>query len=107
MLGKKNGSFKNLAIMAKIRSGDELSQSAWLLNDDGDETKRRRFVVPTGYLSHPLFKIMLEKSSEEFGFTQKNGMVVPCSVNDFQEMVSVVESCKGKCDLSNLIKEFV
>nr|GEY50844.1 auxin-induced protein 15A-like [Tanacetum cinerariifolium] len=33
--------------------------------------------------------------------------LVPCNVNAFQEMASVVESCNGKCDLSNLIKEFV
>ena len=134
MLGKKIGSFKNLAIMAKIRCGDEPSQSAWLLSDDGEEKSlsytcsspsskspttpngffalyvgddRRRFVVPTGYLSHPLFKIMLEKSSEEFGFGQKNGLVVPCSVNAFQEMLSVIESCNGKCDLSHLVEELV
>ncbi|KAL4571598.1 hypothetical protein LXL04_018361 [Taraxacum kok-saghyz] len=131
MLGKKIGSVKNLAKMAKVWGGTESSQSEWLLGDDEKQTydtsdcsspsdknqtgvftlyigeERRRFVVPLGYLSHPLFKIMLEKSSEEFGFGQKNGLVVPCSVNAFQEVVSVVESCNGKCDLSHLVKEFI
>ncbi|GKC10153.1 auxin-induced protein 15A-like protein [Tanacetum coccineum] len=112
--------------MAKIRSRKESPQSERLLSD-GEEEKssspssktptgsftlyigeeRRRFVVPMGYLSHPLFKMLLEKSSEEFGFGQKNGLVVPCSVNAFQEMVSVIESCNGKCDLSHLVEELV
>ncbi|CAI9297852.1 unnamed protein product [Lactuca saligna] len=132
MLGKKIGSVKNLAKMAKVWSGTESSQSEWLLRDDEKTTdvssdhcsspsstpqtgfftlyigeERRRFVVPMSYLTHPLFKMMLEKSSEEFGFSQKNGLVVPCSVNAFQEVVSVVESCNGKCDLSHLVEEFV
>ncbi|PWA46991.1 SAUR-like auxin-responsive protein family [Artemisia annua] len=113
MLGMKIGSFKNLAKMAKIRSRNESSQSERLLSDGEEEEKslsyscsspssktptgsftlyigeeRRRFVVPMGYLSHPLFKMLLEKSSEEFGFGQKNGLVVPCSVNAFQEMLN-------------------
>ncbi|KAI3514243.1 hypothetical protein L1887_12562 [Cichorium endivia] len=125
MLGKKIGSVKNLAKMAKVWGGTESSQSEWLLGDaektDSEPSnktptgfftlyigeERQRFVVPMGYLSHPLFKMMLEKSAEEFGFGQKNGLVVPCSVNAFQEVVSVVESSNGKCDLSHLVKEFI
>ncbi|KAJ0575375.1 putative small auxin-up RNA [Helianthus annuus] len=78
-----------------------------VLNHTVPGEERRRFVVPTGYLSHPLFKMLLEKSSEEFGFGQKNGLVVPCSVNAFQEVVSAVESSNGKCDLSHLVEEFL
>ncbi|KAM0021519.1 putative small auxin-up RNA [Helianthus debilis subsp. tardiflorus] len=131
MLGKKIGSFKNLAKKAKIRRDIKRSQSERLLRGNEEETslspfcsspcsktptgfftvyvgeERRRFVVPTGYLSHPLFKMLLEKSSEEFGFGQKNGLVVPCSVDAFQEVVSAVESCNGKCDLSHLVEEFL
>ncbi|KAI3742367.1 hypothetical protein L1987_60047 [Smallanthus sonchifolius] len=131
MLGKKISSFKSLAKKAKVRRYIERSQSERLLRDGEEEAglssfcsspssrtptgfftvyvgeERRRFVVPMGYLSHPLFKMLLEKSSEEFGFGQKNGLVVPCSVNAFEEVVSVVESCSGKCDLSNLVEEFI
>ncbi|XP_024968447.1 auxin-induced protein 15A-like [Cynara cardunculus var. scolymus] len=136
MLGKKIGSVKNLAKMVRVRGGPDASQSEWLLrkgeekeevvctnmssSDSSSSSKtptgfftvyigeeRRRFVIPMSYLSHPLFKMMLEKSSEEFGFNQKNGLVVPCSVNAFQEVVSVVESCNGKFDLSHLVQELV
>ncbi|KAK1420771.1 hypothetical protein QVD17_22625 [Tagetes erecta] len=134
MFSKKIGSFKNLAKTAKVQRDTKRSQSERLLryryNDQEEGSlspycsspsrrtptgfftvyvgeERHRFVVPTGYLSHPLFKMLLEKSSEEFGFGQKNGLVVPCSVKAFQEVVSAVESCNGKCDLSNLVEEIV
>lgn len=131
MLGKKIVSVKNLAKKAKRWGGTESRPQFERLLGDGEQEaelsscssppcktptgsftiyigeERRRFVVPMGYLSHPLFKMMLDKSSKEFGFNQKNGLVVPCSVNAFQEVVSVVESCNGKCDLSHLVEEFV
>ncbi|KAL7255879.1 hypothetical protein ACSBR1_009924 [Camellia fascicularis] len=52
--------------------------------------ERRRFVVPTGFLSHPLFKMLLKKAYDEFGFEQRDGLVVSCSVAAFQEVVSAV-----------------
>lgn len=71
----------------------------------GDE--RQRFVVPTGYLSHPLFKMLLDKAYNEFGFEQKSGLVVPCSVAAFQEVVSAVECCNGKFHFGDLVEEFL
>ncbi|KAL7258852.1 hypothetical protein ACSBR1_004877 [Camellia fascicularis] len=52
--------------------------------------ERWRFVVPTGFLSHPLFKMLLEKAYDKFGFEQRDGLVVPCSVAAFREVVSAV-----------------
>ncbi|PWA38800.1 hypothetical protein CTI12_AA578080 [Artemisia annua] len=91
MLGKI-GSVKKLAKKVKVKVASE---------------ERRRFVVPMGYLSHPLFKMLLDKASDEFGFEQKNGLVVPCSVAAFQEVVSAVECCNGKFDLSHLVQELI
>lgn len=69
--------------------------------------ERERFAVPTSYLSHPLFKILLEKTYNEFGFEQTNGLVVPCSVVAFQEVVNAVECCNGKFDFGALVQEFL
>ncbi|TMW95741.1 hypothetical protein EJD97_008390 [Solanum chilense] len=69
--------------------------------------ERERFAVPTSYLSHPLFKILLEKTYNEFGFEQTNGLVVPCSVAAFQEVVNAVECCNGKFDFGGLVEEFL
>lgn len=73
----------------------------------GKERERERFVVPTNFLSHPLFKILLEKSYDEFGFEQQNGIIVPCSVSTFQQIVNAVESNHGKFDMKKLFEEFV
>lgn len=71
----------------------------------GDE--RQRFVVPTGYLSHPLFRMLLDKAYNEFGFEQKSGLVVPCSVAAFQEVVNAVECCNGNFHFGDLVEEFL
>ncbi|XP_073317323.1 auxin-responsive protein SAUR22-like [Primulina huaijiensis] len=68
---------------------------------------RQRFMVPTSYLNHPLFKMMLEKAYNEFGFDQRNGLVVPCSVATFREVMSVVGCCNGRFDLGELVEEFI
>lgn len=69
--------------------------------------ERQRFVVPTSYLSHPLFKMLLEKAYDEFGFDQRNGLVVPCSVSTFQEVSNVIECNNGSFDLGKIFAEFV
>ncbi|KAK3024781.1 hypothetical protein RJ639_044942 [Escallonia herrerae] len=118
MLGKKIGTVKKLAKKVKVR---EPSHYECLLRDgeEGSTTtptgffaiyvgeERQRFVVPTGYLSHPLFKMLLEKASNEFGFEQRDGLVVPCSVNAFQEVVSAVECCNGRFEFGHLVEELM
>ncbi|KAG5126370.1 hypothetical protein JHK82_027205 [Glycine max] len=68
--------------------------------------ERQRYVVPTSYLSHPLFKMLLEKAYNEFGFAQRNGLVVPCSVSTFQEVVNAIECNNGKFDLGKIFEDF-
>nr|KJB36350.1 hypothetical protein B456_006G154300 [Gossypium raimondii] len=98
MLGKKMGSLKKLAKKVKsMRGGDgEESKYEWLLREFEEMTSpttastppgsfaiyvgenEERFVVPTNFLSHPLFKMLLEKSYNEYGFQQRDKLVVPC-----------------------------
>lgn len=68
---------------------------------------RQRFVVPTGYLSHPLFKILLNKAYNEFGFQQESGLVVPCSVTAFQDVTNAVECCNKNFNFGDLVEEFL
>ncbi|KAI4318821.1 hypothetical protein MLD38_032486 [Melastoma candidum] len=68
---------------------------------------RRRFVVPTEFLSHPLFRMLLEKAQEEFGFEQRRGLVVPCSVAAFQEALNAVRGCYTKFCFGELVEEFL
>ncbi|KAG8376741.1 hypothetical protein BUALT_Bualt09G0095300 [Buddleja alternifolia] len=124
MLGKKLGSMKKLAKKVKsisnVNSEPSSDHYEGLLVRDSEEGStptgmfavyvgedRQRFVVPTSYLSHPLFKIMLEKAYNEFGFDQRNGLVLPCSVVAFQEVVHAVECCNGRFDFGELVEEFL
>ncbi|KAK2655231.1 hypothetical protein Ddye_008283 [Dipteronia dyeriana] len=127
MVGKKMVSFKKLAKKVKGATSDQNKKSQareCLLSelDDGSSSpaktptgfcaiyvgeERERFVVPTGFLSHPLFKMLLDKSYNEFGFQQRSGLVVPCSVSAFQEIVNAVECSNRRFEFGNLVEELI
>ncbi|CAK9323033.1 unnamed protein product [Citrullus colocynthis] len=67
----------------------------------------RRFVVPTRFLCHPLFKMVLDKTYKEFGFDQKSGLVVPCTVFAFQEILNTIEANHGSFHFGELVHEFL
>ncbi|KAK9275740.1 hypothetical protein L1049_023009 [Liquidambar formosana] len=54
--------------------------------------ERRRFIIPTGYLSHPLFKVLLEKAEEEFGFDHSGGLTIPCETETFKYLLKCMEN---------------
>ncbi|XP_065856614.1 auxin-induced protein X15 [Euphorbia lathyris] len=133
MLGKKMGSFKKLAKKVKVNIGrsidHELSSHEQSLlreieeeeEEEGENSmetpngyfavyvgeEKERFVVATSYLNHPLMKMLLEKSYNEFGFAQQSKLVVPCNVSTFQEVVHAVECSNGRFDFGDLVEEFI
>ncbi|KAF7836833.1 Indole-3-acetic acid-induced protein ARG7 [Senna tora] len=56
----------------------------------------RRFIIPTSYLSHPLFKVLLEKTAEEFGFEQSGGLTIPCEIETFKFLLNYMENNNQK-----------
>lgn len=52
----------------------------------------RRFIIPTSYLSHPLFKVLLEKVEEEFGFDHSGGLTIPCEIETFKFLLKCMEN---------------
>ncbi|KAJ7554905.1 hypothetical protein O6H91_05G015000 [Diphasiastrum complanatum] len=52
--------------------------------------EKKRFVIHAQYLSHPLFKVLLDKSAEEFGFDQKGGLHLPCEVAVFENLMMLL-----------------
>lgn len=52
----------------------------------------RRFIIPTSYLTHSLFKVLLEKVEEEFGFTHSGGLTIPCEIETFKYLLKCMES---------------
>uniref|UniRef100_A0A6N2LUP2 Uncharacterized protein n=1 Tax=Salix viminalis TaxID=40686 RepID=A0A6N2LUP2_SALVM len=56
----------------------------------GDEMKR--FVVPTTYLKNPIFQKLLDESAEEYGFDNRNGIVLPCDESTFRSLTAFLAS---------------
>lgn len=73
----------------------------------GEELKR--FVIPTEYLSHRAFELLLRQAEEEFGFEQEGVLKIPCHVAAFERVLKVVEEkkkgdvigcCSSDCELA-------
>ncbi|KAG5239059.1 SAUR auxin-responsive protein [Salix suchowensis] len=48
------------------------------------EMQKKRFVVPISYLSHPSFRVLLNRAEEEFGFNPPmGGLTIPCREDAF------------------------
>ncbi|KAL4569827.1 hypothetical protein LXL04_025471 [Taraxacum kok-saghyz] len=122
MLGKKIGFLKRLGSRIKVRAhtSHDCEPFSYECLSSSDEScastprgcialyvgeERRRFVVHTSHLSHPLFQMLLEKTAEEFGFVQKDRLVIPCSIDVFREVVRAVKCNNGKFDLRYLVEE--
>ena len=54
--------------------------------------EKRRFLVKTHMVNHPLFSVLLEKAKEEFGFEQKGPLTIPCDIAFFEHILLKVES---------------
>ncbi|KAK1263265.1 hypothetical protein QJS04_geneDACA018616 [Acorus gramineus] len=50
---------------------------------EGEDGGFKRFTIPISYLSHPLFRRLLEKAQEVYGFHSSGPLKLPCSVDDF------------------------
>ncbi|CAN6217778.1 unnamed protein product [Urochloa humidicola] len=53
--------------------------------------EQRRFVIPTSYLAHPVFRLLLEKAEEEFGFRHEGALAIPCETEAFKYILQCVE----------------
>uniref|UniRef100_A0A7N0TW52 Small auxin up regulated protein n=1 Tax=Kalanchoe fedtschenkoi TaxID=63787 RepID=A0A7N0TW52_KALFE len=57
-------------------------------NEDGG---CRRFVIPISYLHHSLFKKLLERAQEVYGYHTAGPLKLPCSVDDFVHLRWLIE----------------
>ncbi|KAI4343495.1 hypothetical protein L6164_010836 [Bauhinia variegata] len=51
--------------------------------EDEDGGGSQRFAIPISYLYHPLFKSLLDKAREVYGYQTDGPLRLPCSVDDF------------------------
>lgn len=55
-------------------------------------SERQRFVISANYLKHPLFKLLLEKSAEEYGFEHTGGLPIACDVDAFENLLWSIQA---------------
>ncbi|XP_058111843.1 uncharacterized protein LOC131255161 [Magnolia sinica] len=71
--------------------------------------KRHRFVIPTRFLNLPIFVSVLKKAEEEFGFQMCGGLVLPCEVDFFIGVLKILEKDKQRfcgVELEEVFKTF-
>ncbi|XP_062109564.1 auxin-responsive protein SAUR65-like [Humulus lupulus] len=91
------GSSKSIKFLKRTLSFQDVSGAAsndvvpkgFLAVCVGKEMKR--FVIPTEYLSHQAFGILLREAEEEFGFQQEGVLKIPCHVSIFEKILKLVE----------------
>lgn len=55
-------------------------------------SERQRFVISANYLKHQMFKEVLEKSAEEYGYEHKGGLPIACDVAYFEHLLWSIKS---------------
>ncbi|XP_057819821.1 auxin-induced protein 15A-like [Cryptomeria japonica] len=55
----------------------------------GSELSRN--IIPTKYLNNSLFRELLERAEEEYGFDHKMGLIIPCEEVAFKYLTSMLE----------------
>ncbi|OIV93608.1 hypothetical protein TanjilG_04840 [Lupinus angustifolius] len=73
--------------------------------------ERQRFVIPARFLNLPIFASLLKQSEEEFGFIFNGGLVLPCQVGFFNNIVNYLYKDENKFgkfsvqDFQNIISD--
>ncbi|XP_057819823.1 protein SMALL AUXIN UP-REGULATED RNA 12 [Cryptomeria japonica] len=53
-------------------------------------SEQSRYIIPTRYLNHSLFRDLLDKAEEEYGFGHQMGLTIPCEEASFQYLTSML-----------------
>ncbi|CBI18456.3 unnamed protein product, partial [Vitis vinifera] len=67
----------------------------------------KRFIIPTEYLGHQAFGVLLREAEEEFGFQQEGVLKIPCEVAVFEKILEVVEEKRDHVFFLNAEKEMI
>ncbi|KAI3455746.1 hypothetical protein Pfo_012409 [Paulownia fortunei] len=102
-------SSKSIKFLKKTLSFSESSSSAlanavpkgYVAVCVGKELKR--FVIPTEYLRHQVFGILLREAEEEFGFQQEGVLKFPCEVDLFEKILKMMEDKGSSSSPSSLL----
>ncbi|XP_010438052.1 PREDICTED: auxin-responsive protein SAUR63-like [Camelina sativa] len=62
--------------------------------------EEKRYKIPTDYLSHQAFHVLLREAEEEFGFQQAGILRIPCEVAVFESILKIMEDSKNDAYLT-------
>ncbi|XP_027359990.1 auxin-responsive protein SAUR32-like [Abrus precatorius] len=68
--------------------------------------ERKRFIVKTEYVNHPLFQILLEEAEQEFGFESDGPIWLPCNVDLFYKVLAEMDGEENNNIMNNGRKSF-
>ncbi|XVF45407.1 hypothetical protein PTKIN_Ptkin02bG0203200 [Pterospermum kingtungense] len=55
----------------------------------GDQSKKKRFIIPISFLNQPCFQELLFMAEEEYGFDHPmGGLTIPCNEDHFMQRTS-------------------
>ncbi|KAK9054778.1 hypothetical protein SSX86_025857 [Deinandra increscens subsp. villosa] len=95
---KKTLSFSDISSGSSPGGQDEVVKkgylAVWVGRDDEDGMKK--FVIPTDYLAHQAFSVLLRDAEEEFGFQQEGILKIPCDVPLFEKILRMMSENNKK-----------
>ena len=59
---------------------------------------RRRFLIKTESVNHPLFRMLLEEAEKEYGFDFVGPLTLPCEVAVFRRIMNTLNADYGAED---------
>ncbi|KVI05799.1 uncharacterized protein LOC112509258 [Cynara cardunculus var. scolymus] len=57
-----------------------------------EEDEMKKFVIPTDYLAHQAFSVLLREAEEEFGFQQEGILKIPCDISLFEKILKMMST---------------
>ncbi|KAK9134999.1 hypothetical protein Syun_014329 [Stephania yunnanensis] len=68
------------------------AKKGWLAVKVGlEDDKLERLVIPMSYLHNPLFKPLMERAREVYGYRTSGPLRLPCTVDEFLSLRSRIE----------------
>ncbi|MED6168979.1 hypothetical protein PIB30_017124 [Stylosanthes scabra] len=101
--GSGFGSSKGIKFLKRTLSLSELSSSSSSCSGEmavpkgclavsvGVGSEVKRFVIPTEYLRHEAFEMLLRQAEEEFGFQQEGVLRIPCQLSLFHTILDLLQ----------------
>ncbi|KAK7266214.1 hypothetical protein RIF29_18856 [Crotalaria pallida] len=94
---KRTLSFSDIS--SSSSSNHDIVPKGFLAVCVGKELKR--FTIPTEYLSHQAFEMLLREAEEEFGFQQEGVLRIPCQVSMFEKILKIVQDNKESLNIGS------